>query len=268
MSVPAQHFDQHFCTGDIYETKPKELGLFSKFFPNIYFYLAALLGPVQTLCVAAQFNKCTDVAWAFNSARMGRIFENAGCKFSISGINHLRDMNESCIIVGNHMSTLETFILPSIIRPYMPVTFVVKQALAELPFFGKVLESRDVIVVGRTNPRQDLQNMLTEGQKRLESGVSLVIFPQSTRSTVFNPAKFNSIGAKLARKTQKPIIPLALKTDAWPQGKFIKDFGPLDREKTIHMAFGPPIYVQDQGKIEHNQVCEFIQEKLESWSKV
>ncbi len=266
-NTPAQHFDQHFCTGDTYETKPRELGVIGKFFPNFYFYLAAFFGPVQSLCIAAQMDKCNDFAWAFNSARMGRIFENAGCNFSISGMSHLINIQEPCIIVGNHMSTLETFILPGVIRPHMPVTFVVKKDLAELPFFGKVLESRDVIVVGRESPRQDLQNMLEEGQNRLKNGMSIVIFPQSTRSVIFNPAKFNSIGVKLAKKSQKPIIPLALKTDAWAQGKLVKDFGPINREKTIHMAFGAPIYVQDQGKAEHTQICEFIQEKLALWSK-
>ncbi len=267
MNCPTQKFDMHFYSGDIYKTKPRELNFLSNAMPNLYFYWFALLGPVMNLCIAAQFNKCNDLTWAANSAYMGRIFEDVGCNFSISGLDYLKNMPEPCIIVGNHMSTLETFVLPSIIRPHMPVTFVVKQSLADLPFFGKVLESRDVIVVGRKSPRQDLLNMLEEGKKRLDNGMSLVIFPQSTRSVTFNAAKFNSIGVKLARKANKPIIPLALKTDAWPQGKLFKDFGAIHKEKTIHFAFGAPIYVQEQGKDDHAQICKFINDKLDLWSK-
>ncbi len=266
MNIPIQSFDQQFYTGDTYFTKEQPINIFSKLLPNLSFYISSLLGPVLGLCYAAQINKCDDVAWVYNSARMGRVFEAVGCRFSITGMDNLKNLTEPCIIVGNHMSTLETFILPSVIRPHMPVTFVVKQSLADMPLFGKILETRDVIVVGRTNPRQDLQNMLNEGKKRLDNGMSLVIFPQSTRSNVFNVAKFNSIGVKLARKAQKPIIPLALKTDTWAQGKIVKDFGPLHIEKTIHLAFGAPIYVQDQGKAEHVQICEFIKDKLDSWS--
>ncbi len=266
MDTPAQNFDLHFYTGDTYTSPHKELNILEKSFPNLYFYLCSIFGPVKSLCLAAQINKCDDATWALNSARMGRVFESVGCRFSITGMDNLKNMTEPCIIVGNHMSTLETFLLPSIIRPHMPVTFVVKKSLTTTPFFGKVLESRDVIVVERTNPRQDLQNMLDEGKKRLEKGMSIVIFPQSTRQAVFNAAKFNSIGVKLAKHSNKPVIPLALKTDAWAPGKKLKDFGVIEREKTIHFAFGEPLYIQGHGKDEHAKICQFIESKLNQWA--
>ncbi len=260
-------FDLQFYTGDNYNSPPKELGIFDKLFPNTCFYMRAIFGPVLSLCFAARMGTADDATWALNSARIGRTLEASGCRFSITGMDAFKKVGGPCIVVGNHMSTLETFVLPSIIRPHMPITFVVKQSLNTMPFFGKVLETRDAISVGRTNPRKDLQLVLDEGKDRLDKGMCVVIFPQSTRSNVFNPAKFNSIGIKLAKHAKKPIIPLALKTDTWGQGKLMKDFGPVHREKTIHMAFGDPIHIEGHGKEEHAQICKFITDKLELWNK-
>ena len=96
-----------------------------------------------------------------------------------------------------------------------------------MPFFGPVMCSRDPIVVGRTNPREDLAAVLEGGLERLKKGISIIVFPQHTRSREFNPQMFNSIGVKLAKKAGVPIVPLALKTDAWGQGKKIKELGPV-----------------------------------------
>ncbi len=265
MNALDQKFDLHFSTGDSYTSPNITPSFINKNFHNISFFLSTLWGPVICLGFSALLNKCDDVTWAYNSARVGRNFEAIGCRFSINGLNHLKNMTEPCIFVGNHMSTLETFLLPTIIRPHMPVTFVVKKSLYDLPLFGSILKSRDAIVVARKSPRQDLQNMLDEGKKRLDKGMSVVIFPQSTRSTTFNPAKFNSIGVKLAKYANRPIIPLALKTDTWAQGKFIKDFGVVHREKTIHFTFGAPIHVEGHGKVEHNNICNFIKEHVQLW---
>jgi len=85
------------------------------------------------------------------------------------------------------MSILETFVLPCLIQPHRDVTFVVKESLITYPLFGQVMRSRQPVVVGRDNPREDLKTVLEEGQKRLEANISIIIFPQTTRSVEFDP---------------------------------------------------------------------------------
>jgi len=34
----------------------------------------------------------------------------------------------ACVFIGNHMSILETFVLPCLIQPHRDVTFVVKES--------------------------------------------------------------------------------------------------------------------------------------------
>jgi len=120
-------------------------------------------------------------------------------------------------------------------------------------------------VVGRDNPREDLKIVFEEGQKRLEADISIVIFPQTTRSVEFDPKKFNTLGVKLAKRCNVPVVPFALKTDAWGLGRHIKDFGPIRPEKTVHIHFGEPMAVGGSGKEEHNTVVAFIEKNLAEW---
>ena len=56
--------------------------------------------------------------------------------------------------------------------------------------------------------------VLEGGKQRLQKGISIIVFPQTTRTVRFEPENFNSIGVKLAQRAKVPIIPLALRTDA------------------------------------------------------
>lgn len=205
--------------------------------------------------------------WASSSLEMVRALENAGVRFKITGLDNLRRFEGPAVFIGNHMSTLETLVLPCLIQPIKPVTFVVKKSLVNTPVFGPIMRTREPIVVGRVNPREDLKTVLTEGTTKLEKGVSIVIFPQSTRSNLFNPEEFNSLGIKLAIKAGVPVVPLALKTDAWGVGKIIKDFGPIDKSKKVFFAFGGPMKIKGRGAEEHQKVVAFIQDNLAKWRR-
>jgi 1-acyl-sn-glycerol-3-phosphate acyltransferase len=254
-----------FLNGDYYRSKERRLGGLSKIFPSLSFYSRLFGGPVFRLCRLAAKGLCDDAAWARASVDVAEIVEYVGGKIVIEGMEAINAVNEPCVFIANHMSTLETFMLPGIIRPRRPVTFVVKKSLVTMPFFGAVMRSRDPIVVGRSNPREDLLTVLEEGKNRLSRGISLIIFPQSTRSPNVEPRHFNSIGVKLALRAGVPIVPLALKTDVWGQGKKIKELGKIRPELTAHYRFAQPMRIADKGKEEHAAICGFIAGCLQDW---
>ena len=233
--------------------------------PSLGFY-GPLLWIVVKAGVKAMRNVYDGEAWARSSEETAAALEAVGCRIEVSGLEHFRSLEGPCVFIGNHMSTLETFVLPSMIQPWKEVTFVVKESLLKYPFFGPVLASRDPIVVGRSNPRADLVAVLDGGEARLAAGRSVIVFPQSTRTPVFAPAHFNTIGVKLAKRAGVPVIPIALKTDAWGNGRLIKDFGPVDVRKTIHVEFGEPMRVEGAGKAEHQRITDFIIERLGAWN--
>jgi len=206
-----------------------------------------------------------DQKWMDSSFDIFKHIEGCGGRFQMEGLDNIRKVDGPVVVVSNHMSTLETMVLPCVISPYRPLTFVVKDTLVKGKIFGPVMRSRNPIVVGRTNPREDFRVVMDQGKEILGSGKSLVIFPQSTRTLSFIPSKFNSLGVKLAKKSGAWVLPLAIKTDFWGDSKILKGFGALNRKKTIYMTFGEPIKVETSGKKEHTQVVEFLRTHLESW---
>lgn len=204
-------------------------------------------------------------AWSDSSFYIFRFIEKAGGVFRITGMENICRDPGPVVFIGNHMSTLETMILPGIIAPHREVTFVVKESLVKHPLFGHVMRSRDPIVVGRTDARKDFEIVMEKGLELLSRGISVIIFPQSTRSTVFNPGEFNSLGVKLAKKAGVNVVPIALKTDFWGQGKIIRELGPLDSSKIIHFRFGESFPVTGTGKAENQKIIDFIEESLREW---
>jgi len=250
-----------------YDTPVKEKpGLWDKFLYNnrIYFILKYAAAVLRTRNEAIK--KIYDTkAWSDSSFEIFRFIEKTGGIFHISGMENILKSIEPVLFISNHMSTLETMILPSLIAPHREVTFVVKDSLVKHPLFGDVMRSRNPIVVGRVDPRKDFEAVMIGGMELLTQGVSIIIFPQSTRNLEFKPEEFNSLGVKLAKKAGVKVVPIALKTDFWGNGKIIKEIGPLDRHKEIYFRFGEPFPITGNGKEENQKIIDFIQESLKKW---
>ena len=60
-------------------------------------------------------------------------------------------------------------------------------------------------------------------------------------------------------------MPLAVKTDAWANGKKLKDFGPFQNDRPVHFAFGEPMAITGNGKDQNDAIIAFIQGKLAEW---
>jgi len=232
---------------------------------RVYFYLLLVKRIVLSSIFKARRGLYNHAFWAESSFNTLKDLEKCGIKFNISGLNYIRETEGPVVFVANHMSNLETFILPSIILPEKPLVFVIKESLRKSPFFGEIMKATSAISVGRKNPKKDLKTVLTEGEKILKDGISIAIFPQSTRHSYFDKKKFNSLGIKVAKRAGVPVIPLALKTDCLENGKIIKDFGKLNREKIVYFKFGPAVKIEGNGKFEHEKIVEFISSSLKEW---
>ncbi len=233
---------------------------------RLFFYLRVLKSIYKFNKKYASKGLYTPKRWEEQSFEILKTCELCGGRLEIRGLNNIRKaVNDPAVFVGNHMGLLETMILPCIINPIKKVTFVIKQSLTEFPFFGNIMNSTGPIVVGRKNPREDLVKVTTEGVNKLNNNISIILFPQSTRMPIFDKKKFNSLGVKLAKKGNAKVIPFAIKTDFLEQGKLIKDFGKLKREKTVYITFGKPLSVEGNGKPEHEKTIKFISENLKKW---
>lgn len=213
----------------------------------------------------AQKGLYDDEIWARSSYELMKDLESCGAKFEISGLDKVRSLSGPAVFVSNHMSTLETVSLPGLICPIRPVTYVVKEKLSKGKIWGPIMRSRNPIVVSRKDPRADLEIVLREGQDRLANGISVIVFPQGTRTDVFSRSNFNSLGVKLASKGGVPVVPVAVKTDYWGNSPLLRGFGPIRRDRPVRIEFGDPIPVEGRGKAEHERCLDFIGSRLKSW---
>jgi 1-acyl-sn-glycerol-3-phosphate acyltransferase len=209
-------------------------------------------------------NRYDRAAWAATAYAIFKMVEGCNGRFHISGLDNIRDLESPVVFVSNHMSSLEGNILGCLLPQPQEISFVVKESLTRYPVFGPVVGSQKPITVGRANPREDLQKVLREGVSKLQNGRSILLFPQHTRTATFVPSEFNSLGIKLAKRANVPVVPIAVKTDFLINGRYLRDFGPLDRSQPLHLAFGKPFPITNS-KQAHHQVLNFIQHHLHSW---
>jgi len=260
---------EDFIRSDNYSTPEQRKSISNWFLRDNWLYFVFYFGRIvlRTRKEARQ-GRYGYPEWIYSSHKILRLLEKIGGRFEIEGMNNIYKNQEPVVFISNHMSTLETMIFPGLIAPHRKVTFIVKESLVKNFFFKDVMCSREPIVVGRKDPRKDFEVVMNEAPAIIGKGISIIVFPQSTRSSVFIPSEFNTMGVKLAKNTGVNVVPVAIKTDFWGNGKIIKEFGKFDHKKIIHIKFGEPFKVKGTGKEENQAIIDFIQSNLTKWSNL
>lgn len=214
--------------------------------------------------------KLTQQFWGKLCFKSVETAEALGMSLTVEGFENLRDLKESAVVLSNHMSTTETIVLPPILLASRPISYVAKASLAHLPGLEKAAAHMGMVPIGRVSPREDLMNMIKAGGERLKEGHNFLIFPQGTRCDVFSRNKFSSIGAKIAEKSNAPIVPIVVDTRCQPTRKsgfwkkIFKDLGTVDTSIDLKVAIGPAIPA-GKSKEMHEASFNWMADKLESW---
>lgn len=259
--------NRHYLLGNSYQTSDNHSrSVFDKlsFGTSAYFAAAFIAGLAKNrqLALAGVFDRQT---WAEKSLNVLSLIEDCGGRFYIDGLDNITKSKEPVVFISNHMSMLESMVFPGLIASRRPVTFVVKQSLVTHPLFGPIMNARKPIAVERKDPIVDFKKVIAKGTENLQNNTSVVIFPQSQRMVDFKPEQFNTLGIKLAKTAKAPIVPIAIKTDFWKNGKLIKDIGAINRKLPIHIEFGEAMAIEGTGKKEHQAVIDFITSRLQKW---
>ncbi len=176
-----------------------------------------------------------------------------GIKFKIEGREKLPRNGKPYIALANHQSFWENFFMQLIIpNP----SFVVKQELLDIPIFGRCLKAARPVVVDRKNSRSVLQ-ILQEGEKKIDGGLSVVMFPESTRVKVDKNVAFKVSAAKLALNTKVPIILIAHNAGLiWRKGFW------FERKGTIKVKIIEIVSPDFAEKLNARELNSYIQERI------
>lgn len=255
---------------DSYHSIPIVPSYWSRTFPSIQGHYVIMKEILRCACSIRKSNP--EESFPFIMKHMKAIvigLEEIGIEFIIDGMNNVKA--EPVIIIANHMSSLETILTPIFAGGVYPVSFVSKRSVMSYPLFNRIFSKLYPLLIDRINPREDFKTVMREGERILKLGRNLVIFVQGTRTKECKEEDFSSIGIKLAKSTGYPVVPLALKTDAWHVGSIVKDIGYM-LPIPVRYKFFPRIHVTSTtGKEEHilctRQICSTVNKWIEEDSK-
>lgn len=156
---------------------------------------------------------------------------------------------ESCIVLSKHQSTWETIALISLF-PH-PKAWVIKRELLFVPVFGWVMIHFKPIAIDRKAGRKAVFQIIEQGIQRLQSGLSVIIFPEGTRVAPGSRKRYGIGGAMLAERSGFPVVPIAHNA-----GVFWKRRGLRKFPGTIDVRIGPVIQPKDLSALEINKRVE------------
>jgi 1-acyl-sn-glycerol-3-phosphate acyltransferase len=178
-----------------------------------------------------------------------------GIRWRIIGRENLPD--GPAILLSKHQSAWETLFYPA----YMPreVCFVYKRELHRVPFFGWGLALLRMIPIDRARGRDAFEQVVTQGQRRLDEGRWPLLFPEGTRIAPGVRARFKSGGALLAVRTGAGVVPIAVNSgECWRRNAFVK------RPGLITVSIGPVISSEGLAADELNRrVQDWIENEME-----
>jgi 1-acyl-sn-glycerol-3-phosphate acyltransferase len=136
--------------------------------------------------------------------------------------------------MSKHQSTWETFFLCGFLES-SPV-FVYKKQLNWIPFFGWGLKSLKWIAIDRKKRLAAFEQVKLASRIAVDTGRSIIMFPEGTRTTIGTQTTYKSGGTRLAIHLGLPVIPIAHNAGAlWPRRAWLKQSG------LITVSIGRPI---------------------------
>ncbi len=177
-----------------------------------------------------------------------------GIRLQVQGLENLRK-GQSYIFISNHASLLD---IPGIISVVPFATrFIAKKTLIWLPIFGWFLSWGGHILIDRDSALSALKS-IKKGAALLARGISIIIFPEGTRSPDGQVKEFKKGAFLLARQSKAPLVPLSI------SGTFemLPRRGWCFWPGTIEICFDKPIPAQGLAPQEMSRLREHVRERV------
>ena len=132
----------------------------------------------------------------------------AGIKVKIKGLEHL-DKNKSYIFMSNHQSHLDAVAWATSL-PFR-IRFFAKKELTYVPIFGQAIYMSRHIIIDRKNIESAKKSIEKAKELIRKYKLSVLVFPEGTRSMTGKMGEFKKGGFVLALETGIPIVPIAVR---------------------------------------------------------
>ncbi len=113
----------------------------------------------------------------------------------------------SYVFVANHQGPYDIFL----IYGYLGHKFrwLMKKELRSIPLLGKACEEAGHIMVDKSGPKA-IAKTQTQARETLKNGISIVVFPEGSRTFTGHMARFRRGPFMLGHQLQLPIVPITI----------------------------------------------------------
>jgi len=180
------------------------------------------------------------------------VLRRTGTTIEIRGIEHLPA--GPVLIASNHQGAFDIPVLTAALE--RPTCFIAKQELFKIPLVGGWMQLTDCVPLDRSSARGAIQTF-KQAAATLEKGVSVIIFPEGTRSDGGPMATFKKGSLRLIHQTEGiPILPITL-NGSWQ----IKRPGSIAfHPTTVVIVIHPPINASGLDKAGRNALPERVRD--------
>lgn len=214
---------------------------------TIFFFVLMLIA-----CVSGCGGRCMGrlaTLWS------GAILALAGVRLSVDGVDNI-PRGRAVIFMSNHQGAFD---IPALQRA-VPAEFrwVAKKSLFKIPLIGWAMSVAGHIPIERENSVSAFKS-LDAAADRIRRGVSVVIFPEGTRSQSDELLPFKRGAFMLAAKSGAPVVPVAIKGTKG----ILKRGGFFITPSDVRVSFGAPLPTEGVGdKTLRNMTKDSIKKML------
>ncbi len=183
-----------------------------------------------------------------------------GVRLKLEGLEHLHKEGPY-IFMSNHQGSYDIFS----ILGYLPFQFkwLAKKELFSIPVLGWGMTAVGYISIDRAGTRETVEAM-NKAARKIREGMSVVIFPEGSRSPDGSIQPFKKGGFTLAIKSKVPIVPVAIagSREIIPKDKWTVSPG------DIRIRIGQPIETEYCSMKDRNSLMEKVNEAISSQFKM
>ena len=178
----------------------------------------------------------------------------SGVKVKFEGLEHVRGEGPY-LFMSNHQGAYDIFALEG----HLPFHFkwLAKKELFYIPVLGWAMAAAGYISIDREGTRKTVEAM-NEAARKIQEGMSVVVFPEGSRSPDGSIQPFKKGGFTLAIKSKVPIIPMSItgSREIMPKGKFAASPG------EIRIRIDHPIETQNYSLKDRKFLMEKVRQTI------
>lgn len=198
------------------------------------------------------------IPWPYERIKLGNmwgrvtgrlLFLILGNPVKIEGLEH---SHNQAVFISNHASVFDVLLIMWL-TPIGSVG-IAKKEIVWYPLLGQIYWLANHLRIDRSNPSRAIQSMKEAAREVVKNKLSVIIFPEGTRSRTGRLLSFKKGVIHLAVQTRLPIVPVVMigTHNAWKKG------GLCIRPVPMAVKFLPPVKTDDWTLDKIDEHVEFL----------